>query len=222
MIWNKCGQKAYIILPAITLFCLAGFIGSYIFPNKVLDTYVINGQETEDEEEFPLSLEGDQTVSYEWNAGEEPMKGIQVGISKNGGQYTTGTLVYEVSDLSGTLISSNTYALSQGFDLQYVYLPFAEWKSCKGKLRITFRYDRAGDSETLTPALMADHTVVKDTVTCYQGTPYEGSLKSSYIYTHNTYPFLYDFRIMTFVFLAATMTIPFSKGRKKGEKTDEE
>lgn len=206
----------------MTLFCMAGFIGSYIFPNKVLDTYVINGEETEGEEEFPLSLEDDRTVSYEWNAGEEPMKGIQVGVSKNGGQYTSGRILYEVSDLSGKIISSNAYELSQGFDVQYVYLPFENWKSCKGDLRITFRYDQAGDPETRTPALMADQTEVKDTVTYYQGTAQEGSLRSSYIYTHNTYPFLYDFRIMTFVFLAATMTISFSKDRKKGEPTDEE
>ena len=50
------------------------------------------------------------------------------------------------------------------------------------------------------------------------------SLKCSYIYTHNTYPFLYDFRIMTFVFLAASMAVSYpavskwKKGRSKKRK----
>ena len=51
-ILNKISKlgKPYYILPIITLLFLTGFIGSYLFPNTVLDTYVINMTETEGDE----------------------------------------------------------------------------------------------------------------------------------------------------------------------------
>lgn len=51
-------KYAYFILPICTLLCLAGFIGSYLFPNEVLDTYEVNMKEDEKDEEFVWPLTG--------------------------------------------------------------------------------------------------------------------------------------------------------------------
>ena len=72
---------------------------------------------------------------------------------------------------------------------------------------------------------MANHTEVKDTVTTPAQTDTDTqqtgvtaenvSLKCSYIYTHNTYPFLYDCRLLTFVFLAASMAVCYPRKKKE-------
>ena len=40
------------------------------------------------------------------------------------------------------------------------------------------------------------------------------SLKGSHIYSHDTYPFLYDARLLTFIFLAVSMVATF-RGRSQ-------
>ena len=227
-ILNKISKlgKPYYILPIITLLFLTGFIGSYLFPNTVLDTYVINMTETEGDEEVLLPLSATDPVTYEMNTGTLAMRGIQVGINKQGQALSGTTLVYCVY-AEGNCVSENRYAVGTGDDLQYVYLPFENQKDCVGKLKITFRLENEGETDSVLPALMANHTEVKDTVTTpaqaeselkQPATQTENvSLKCSYIYTHNTYPFLYDCRLLTFVFLAASMAVCYP-GKKKEEQ----
>ena len=225
----------------ITLLCLAGFIGSLLFPNKVLDTYVINMSEEEGDTEvlLPLSRVSDKKVVYRVDSTGRPMRGIQVGINKQGNEITASNLRYQVyadegiEDLemsqilkNGRLLSDAIYDLSQGDNLQYVYLPFANYETCQGRLVIVFSIEpkvaEAAAQEEI--AIMANHHETKGTQTRYMTdkTAYAAedyaqveavnrdlSLKCSYIYTHNTYPFLYDFRIMTFVFLAASMAVGY-------------
>ena len=86
--------KPYYILPIITLLFLTGFIGSYLFPNTVLDTYVINMMETDGDEEVMLPLSATAPVIYEMNTGTLAMRGIQIGINKQGQALSGTTLVY--------------------------------------------------------------------------------------------------------------------------------
>ena len=227
-ILNKISKlgKPYYVLPIITLLFLTGFIGSYLFPNTVLDTYVINMTETEGDEELLLPLSAADPIIYEMNTGTLAMRGIQVGINKQGQALSGTTLMYRVY-AEGICVSENRYAVGSGDNLQYVYLSFENQKDCVGKLKITFQLENEGETDPVLPALMANHTEVKDTVT----TPAQAeselkqpaaqtenvSLKCSYIYTHNTYPFLYDCRLLTFVFLAASMAVCYPRKKKEAQ-----
>jgi len=227
--WKKVNRKMHIILPLITLLCLAGFLGSLIFPDTVLDTFSVNMEEEEGDTEVALTLNEGDHIGYVMNTNGLPMRGIQVGINKLG-QQLTGNLHYDVyivpdnflpeatgDTVNGMLVSSNVYSLQEGFDLQYVYLPYDNYKQCIGMLYIDFYTE----GEPLETALMANHTLTDKTQTVYsKDSAFSGSIKCSYIYTHNTYPFLYDFRILTFVFLAVSMTLQYPK-RKKGDKSHE-
>lgn len=220
-------KNLQVILPMITLFCLAGFIGSLVFPNEVLDTNRANTEESE--EDFYISfLRGEEPVeiAYEMTTEARPLKGVQVGIHKNGSALAGANLIYHVyvkqGDGSYKLVSENAYDLgSQTYDFQYVYLPFSSSDLCEGKVKITFCYQpAAGNTTDKAPALRVNATLLENTVTKYivkkQEQIVEGGLLISYIYSHDTYPFLYDFRILTFVFLAATMTLSYKKPEKKG------
>nr|MBQ8252269.1 hypothetical protein [Lachnospiraceae bacterium] len=212
--------KPYIILPMLTLFFLAGFIGSYVFPNTVLDTFVINMEEEEDDTEVLLPLSLQEPIVYELNTNGLPMRGIQVGINKRGYAQETTNLVYCVY-LGEECISRNVYGVAAGDDLQYVYLPFENYEACVGDIKITFLVESSEDPETY-PALMANHADISHGKTIASNRP-EGeettqvALKCNHIYTHNTYPFLYDCRLLTFVFLAASMAVAYPQRSRKEE-----
>lgn len=214
---QKLQSKIYIILPLITLFCFVGFLASLAFPDTVLDTYSVNMEEEDGDREIALSLVGDTHICYTMDTNGLAMRGIQVGINKQG-KNINGLLCYDVYTVNGqdeTLVSSNAYNLQEGFDLQYVYLPYTDYERCVGKLRIDF-YTEGNTQEEQSPALMANHTMTPDTATMSTlDTEFAGSLKGSYIYTHETYPFLYDFRILTCIFLAASMAVQYPKINKK-------
>ena len=153
------------------------------------------------------------------------MRGIQVAISKEGCSQEGVILHYQVYEHSadetqrfGELLSDNTYQVSEGDALAYVYLPFADSEKCRGDIIVSFFYESDTEPEN-PPALLANHTLIDNTLTMKGQQPVDGSLKTMYIYTHDTYPLLYDFRLMTFVFLAASMTVSYS-GRKRGKGDD--
>ena len=221
---NSTGKKKAawpnLVFPLLTVFCLAGFIGSLIFPNSVLDTIHVNMQEEEGEDVILLPLSYEYPILYRVDTQGRPMQGIQPGIHKRGQDQQGQRLRYTVS-VGGSVVSENVYEISEGFDEQFVYLPFANAEACSGKLEIAFLLE--GDSQ-MEPeeraALEANHNRVKDCETLVyeelESTDKPYSLKGSHIYSHNTYPFLYDMRILTFLFLAVSMTLTF-RGRRKSK-----
>lgn len=222
--------KATVLLPVFTLFLFAGFIGSLLIPNTVLDTYVINMTEEEGDAEVLLPLSLHTPLMYEMDTNGRSMKGIQIGIDKRGIAYQDAVLSYQVY-LENQLVSDNVYDLTTLEDVQYVYLPFADYEGVNGQIQIRFLINSC-DQEVL-PGMIANHKDVKGTKTICQETfddehvkgeadsvPVDISLKGNHIYTHETYPFLYEFRILSFLFLAVTMTVAFPVKKKESEQEE--
>ncbi len=229
-----------ILFPALTLLCFLGFMGSLVFPNKVLDTYEINMHQEEGEPEVLLPLSYDEPIVYEVDTGDRPMSGVQLGISKRGASQAGRILSYGVYS-SGEMICESEYDISLGDDLQYVYLPFQSAEKCKGKLSIqlTLKKTGADGSGEILPGLCANFTpvenaglilpedIVPEPLITGPGSgaksrriyhllkEKEVQLKGYHIYSHDTYPFLYDMRILTFLFLAVSMTTGFGGRRKR-------
>lgn len=241
---NHSGKRIHtgvkLLFPLLTVLCLAGFIVSLIFPNEVLDTYHMNMSEEEGDVSVLLPLSYDQPIVYEIDTAGRKMQGIQLGISKRGSGQTGQKLCYNVS-VGGRVVSENVYSIEEGDTLQYVYLPFSHPELCSGRLSVSLQLDSDTDrlDEDAVAALEANHREVKGTATVLpegfkialaeegagSGAVYRQvnriekekspSLKGSHIYSHNTYPFLYDFRILTFVFLAVSMTLPFADRERR-------
>lgn len=270
-------KYAYIYLPIGTLLCLAGFIGSYLFPNEVLDTYKVNVTEEEGDMEFVQHFTGaENEIGYIMETDGRAMKGFQIGISKNGQALEGTELVYRVYALSEnnrnqeladgnlsneessneelsneespneessgnnnvseideylaeevdissmTLLDEEVYDLGACLDGQYPYLPFGN-ELCTGKIYITLTYRANGNTEPA-PGIFMNHSEILHVATYVDGKKMDGNLKCYYIYTHDTYPFLYDSRVMLCIFLAATACVAFPAYSKKKEvtKSDEE
>lgn len=240
-------KYAYLLLPIGTLLCLAGFIGSYLFPNEVLDTYEVNMKEEEGDEEFLWEMTGaEDEIGYAMETDGRALKGFQIGVSKRGAALTGMELVYRVYQLpegisfteelpsqmqSGelSLILEKSYDLGTCLDGQYPYLPFDDEELCRGKLYITFTCRVNGNAEGVMPALFANHSQVEHAASYRNGVLAEGGpegerkpemIKHYYIYSHNTYPLLYDCRVLTFVFLAASATVCYPRRRRREEEKD--
>lgn len=220
---KKVCEYAYLILPICTLLCLAGFIGSYLFPNEVLDTYAVNVKEAEGDEEFIQFFTGmEDEIGYAMETDGRALKGFQIGVCKNGAVLKGTELVYRVYRAEDkSLLFEGSYDLGSCMDGQYPYLPFDDEERCTGKLYLTFTYRSNGNIEPA-PGLFCNHTEVKNAVTYVNGEPLQqkqqnGMIKHYYIYSHDTYPLLYDCRVMTFVFLAASATVCYPRRKGKGE-----
>lgn len=211
-----------ILLPLMTLLLLVLLIVSFLIPKKVIDTYKVNISEEEGDAEYLLSLEADHVITHQLNTESRPMLGIQVALSKNGAIYKQSVLYYDVySTETQTLLSHNEYLLSQGEDLQYVYLPFDNYKSCLDEITISFRYENRDDSSVKAPSLIANARQLTTGKTLVDQRIIEGNIKCMYIYTHNTYPLVYDLRIILLVFLAASMSVSWKIPALKKEKNHE-
>lgn len=240
-------KYVYLILPIGTLLCLAGFIGSYLFPNEVLDTYEVNMKETEGDEELIKSLSGaEDEIGYVMETDGRALKGIQIGISKNGASLEGAELICRVYRLEDDfsfeeelplemtseglkLILEKSYSLGTCLDGQYPYLPFDEEGLCTGKLYITFTYRANGNTEGVMPGIFMNHGRVDKAATYINGEQMVDMIngedaaemiKNYYIYSHNTYPLLYDSRVLTFVFLAASATVCYPHKKRREEEKD--
>lgn len=236
------GKYGYLILPIGTLLCLAGFIGSYLFPNEVLDTYEVNMKEAEGDEELIGELTGaEDEIGYVMETDGRALKGVQIGISKNGASLDGTELVYRVyrlpddfsmeelpEEMSGEGLESlleQSYDLGTCLDGQYPYLPFDEEGLCSGKLYITFTFRTNGNEEGVMPGIFLNHGKVDKAATyiggqqvtdVINGEEMPRMIKHYYIYSHDTYPLLYDARVLTFVFLAASATVCYPRRHGKG------
>ncbi|MCH5279852.1 MAG: DUF2142 domain-containing protein [Lachnospiraceae bacterium] len=230
---------AYIFLPIATLLCLAGFIGSYLFPNEVLDTFEVNMREEEGDEEIVYFLTGaEDELGYVMDTGGMALKGVQPGIFKGGASLDGTELIYRVyriqndvdlteeeislslSELEMELLFEGSYDLGSCLDGQYPYLPLDQEELCNGRLYITFTFHRNGNGEENFPGLYMNHRMVKGEVTVLGGEQADMMLKHCNIYSHDTYPLLYDCRLMTFVFLAASILVCYPKRKRKKEEEE--
>ncbi len=182
-----------------------------------------------DEELTVYFLDTDTEFTYVFETEDRPLKGIQVGVDKGGKAFDGYDLVYKVS-LATDLITSGTgepgyryigrYPLSECMDGQYPYLPI-EGDDIKGMVAVHFTIDdtNAPVKEDRLPGLFANHGSANDAYTLCNRERKDYLLKTMYVYSHDTYPLLYDSRIMLFVFLAATAAA-YAIGAGKDEKED--
>lgn len=246
-IWNELrNQIRRYFLPIITAGLALLLVLSWLFPNRVLDTYEMNISTSKEEEKLIPLFDG-SVLSYTMNTGNRPLRGIQPGVGLQGFRFTKGQIRCRVyREPSHELVSDNVYPLSEltqgmqanldsgmdaGLSLEamYTYIPFADYEKCKGDIVIEFSYENMGETpepfnggsvpgddgtapgeaairENAVPALLVNSVQKENTKTSLDGAEYDGGLCGYSVYTHNTYPLVYDLRLMICIFLAASVS----------------
>ncbi|MBO5292315.1 MAG: DUF2142 domain-containing protein [Lachnospiraceae bacterium] len=247
-------QISRYFLPVVTVGLVLLLVLSWLFPNRVLDTYEMNISGNEEEETIIPLPEG-SVISYTMNTGTRPLRGIQPGISLRGGRFVNGQLRCRVyREPSHELVSDNTYSLAEltqsiqssidggadsslAWQALYTYIPFADYERCSGDIMLVFSYESMGDvpeqfavaeepdgqqgqDEARVPGLSVNETRKENTLTCVNGEEIEGGLCGYSVYTHNTYPLIYDLRLLICIFLAASVSVQpvFAKYRTQSIK----
>lgn len=197
------------------LFCIVvsvlGLVISYVFPNKIFITREINPEENS---EYHIPLEQGSAIEYQCNTGDMAMSGIQIGISKEGAEFTDGKIIYEIYDSTGALLGAGEQMLKDIYDLQNVYFPFPGKADYNGDLHVKFTYT---GSEPTTPSLIANkeqEVEDKSAATFVDGNQIEGNLKSWYIYKRSTYPLVFDLKVMLAIFITVFFTLESKKKQK--------
>lgn len=211
IILNKYGR-------IFVIFCIVvsalGLIFSYVFPNEVIDTYAVNMNE---ETQYKIPLDKESYIEYYLNSGIKPMIGIQLGISKEGSEFSDGKLVYEVYNSDMQLLGAKELLLKDIYDIQYVYMPFDGMGECNGDLYLKLYYT---GSDAASPAILANKTELEDAKTLVSGKEIEGNIMSCYIYSHNTYPLVFDLKIVLVMFIAVFCTLEGGIFKKNKQKVD--
>lgn len=213
------------LLPIVTVGLIILLIFSFVVPKKVIDTYKTNTTEEENDKEYLIPLTETDTISYHMNTGTRPMMGIHIGLAKNGNTFTNGTIICNIyADESkenesehiaySNPISVNSYSLNQGEDVQYIYIPFQNYEQVKGDICIVFNFRPDGEPKEAYLGILANGREIKDAFTQVNEKRISGNIKTMYIYTHNTYPLVYDLRILVVLFIAACMTLSYHKSRR--------
>ncbi len=207
-----------ILLPLMTLLLAILLLVSFVVPKMVIDTIKVNTTEEEGDVEYPLLLEEGTFLVHQMNTESRPLFGIQSALFKNGIQYEKSILHCDVYEANTEIrLSSNQYQLSQGEDLQYIYIPFADYEACVGELEIRFWYENLDGEAAKPPSLLANGRVFNETRTFFAGEELPGTIKCMYVHTHATYPLVYDLRILLVVFLAASATVTWKTPFRKKE-----
>lgn len=194
----------------VILFCIItavlGIAFSYIYPNEVLYSTDVNIDEDSD---YKIPLSEGNYIEYKCNSGINPMAGIQVWICKEGNEFTEGKIIYEVYNGDSTvLFGTGEQLLNDIYNLQFVFLPFKGMKECKGDLTIKFYCVGTG---VAAPVLIANQKKIEAVSTSVDGNLISGNLKVSNIYIKNTYPLVFDLKVMLTMFV----TVFFTLERKK-------
>ncbi len=222
------------LLQLITVGVALLLVASWLLPNRVLDTYEMNLTGSEDKE-WMIALSEGSDVSYTMNTGNRPLRGIQPGISLQGGQFAEGQIRCQVyTEPSHTLVSDNAFPLSElthnmqanldagadpalSMEAMYTYIPFTDYQACEGDIVLVFTYESRGEQpsafagvdagEVIVPGILVNSVQKDQTKTSVDGEILEGGLCGYTVYTHNTYPLLYDLRLLFVVLLAASMAV---------------
>ncbi|NLL79469.1 MAG: DUF2142 domain-containing protein [Clostridiales bacterium] len=231
-------QICRYFLPLMTAGMVLLLVAGWLFPNRVLDTYEMNISGPEEQETLiPLSC--GSVISYTMNTGSRPLRGIQPGVSLQGGKYGKAVLRCQVyREPSHELVSDNMYPLSEltagmqanldngaqpdlSMQAMYTYIPFADYEKCKGDIALVFSYESNGDvpepfagveisenaqNDVIVPAILVNETPKENTDTYLGEKKLKEGLCGYTVYTHNTYPLIYDLRLMICIFLAASVS----------------
>lgn len=204
---NRYGK---LIVSFCFVLSILGLILNYAFPNEVLSTQAVNMKTGDDRY---LALPQGTVVTYSYHT-QYPMRGIQIGIHKGEQTFSQGMVIYKVFRTdTKEIVANGVIALAALTDTQYVYMPFEDKEKCVGDLTLELSYD--GGDQGVAPSIIANSTLTKDTATAVNGQTYQGSLKTSYIYSYDRYPLKLDFKYMVLVFAAVFLTL---EPRKRVEK----
>lgn len=192
------------------------FLCSSLFPKTTYDIVEYHAVLEDGEQETEIELTPGATVLFSLSVGEVNLNGVQPCLDWGAESCPTGVLcvdVWQVSE-SGeqTYIGQGSAALDAGLRRAYTYVALPHEEELGGELVFAICYVPA-EGEMTYPSLIATDRDLDDCLTVVNGQIYDGDLLMYYACERETYPLLFDAKLVCLLFICVALTM--GNARKK-------
>ena len=186
------------------------FVWSSLFPKTVYDIVEYHVILEEDEHEKEIALTPETTVLFSFSVGEANVNGVQPCLDWGAQSCPSGVLcvdVWQVTESGGqTYIGQGSAPLDGGLRRAYTYVALPHEGELCGELVFAIRYV-AAEGERTYPSLVATDRDLDDCLTVVNDKPYDGDLLMYYAATRDTYPLLFDAKLICLLLICVALTM---------------
>lgn len=193
------------------------FICSSLFPKTVYDIEEYHVVLEEGEREQDIVLAPDTTVLFSLDVGERDVKGIQPCADWGAESCPQGVLCVDAwrveDDGERIYIGQGSAPLDQGLRRAYTYVALAHEEELCGEVVFAIRFVPA-EGEEAYPLLVATDRDLEDCLTVIDNEAYDGDLLMYYASEHDTYPLLFDAKLLCLLCVCIALTMEGQSGKE--------
>ena len=193
------------------------FVCSSLFPKTVYDIEEYHVRLTEGEQERDIVLTPDTTVLFSLSVGNRDVCGIQPCVDWGAESCPGGMLCVDVWIVSEEgeqrYAGAGNAPLNADLRRSYTYVALSQEEELSGELVFAIRYAPAEGEETY-PALAATDRDLEDCLTVVNGESYDGDLLLYYASERDTYPLLFDAKLVCLLLVCVALTMDGDRGKE--------
>ncbi len=193
------------------------FVWSSLFPKTAYDTRELHVRLEEGEQEREIALTPDTTVLISFFSKEQHVEGIQPCADWGAENRPGGQLFVDVwrVDEAGEQIYAGQGSAPLSADMRraYTYIPLSHEGELSGELIFAIRYVPA-EGEAAYPSLIATNRDLDDCLTVVNEEQYDGDLLLYYVCMRETYPLLFDAKLVCLLLVCVALTMGKDHGKE--------
>lgn len=193
------------------------FVCSCLFPKSAYDIEAYHVVLEEGEQEKDIELTPETTVWFSISVGEVNVKGIQPCLDWGAENCPGGVVCVDAWRLSEdgkqSDIGQGSTSLYAGLRRAYTYVELPHEGEAGGELIFAIRYVPA-EGETTYPFLVATDRDVEGCVTVVNDEEYDGDLLLYYASELDTYPLLFDSKLVCLLLICVALTMGKAQGKE--------
>lgn len=186
------------------------FVWSSLFPKTAYDIVEFHAVLEDGEREKEIELTPETVVLFSLFVGEADLNGVQPCLDWGADSCPSGVLrvdAWQVSE-SGEqrYVGQGSAAPDAGLRRAYTYVALPREGELSGEMVFSIRYEPA-DGEMIYPSLIATDRDLDDCLTVVDGQAYDGDLLMYYACERDTYPLLFDAKLICLLLICIALTM---------------
>ncbi|MCM1103156.1 MAG: hypothetical protein NC409_03530 [Clostridium sp.] len=193
------------------------FVCSTLFPKTAYDIVEYHVTLEEDERETEIMLTPETTVLFSFSVEGGRLSGVHPCLDWGAENCPAGVIVVDVWQVteSGEQVyaGQGTAALNTELRRGHTYVALSHEEELSGELIFAIRYVPA-EGEPVYPLLIATDRDLEDCLTVVNGEAYEGDLLLYYACERDTYPLLFDAKLICLLLVCVALTMGNARERE--------
>ncbi|MDE5820853.1 MAG: hypothetical protein K2N41_10520 [Lachnospiraceae bacterium] len=186
------------------------FVLSSLFPKTSYHVEKYHVVLEEGEQERDIVLTPETTVLFSFSVGETNVGGVQPCLDWGAESCPPGVLCVDVWQVSADgeqdYVGQGSAPLNAGLRRSYTYVALPHEGALCGELILAIRYAPAEGEESY-PSLIATDRDMDECLTVVNGEPYAGDLLMYYASEQDTYPLLFDAKLICLLLICVALTM---------------